>query len=535
MTPVPPPPYLLDQLVARAAANDPERPALRMAKDGLTYGELEDRVQRVASGLYAAGVRAGDRVAVYQPKGVDTVVALLGILRAGAAYVPVDPHAPAARALHAIHHAGVKVLFTAGRPFKQLMGRGEAAVQTVIVPDDCTVPPNVAKSGLRFGALLAADADLPAVPRTTDDLAYILYTSGSTGVPKGVAITHGQSLAFVQTCAATLGFGVDDVFASHAPFNFDLSVIDLYCAFAVGAEVVLIPDTWVGFPAKVADLVEKEGITVWNSVPSALVGLLARGRLDERDLPSLRLVLFAGEPFPLPSLRALRAAVPDAALYNIYGQTEANSSTYHRVDEIPEADDAPLPIGKPFDNYDVLLLDADGQAVEGPGVDGELYVVGPAVASGYYDDSERTAKAFVQHPLRPERRQVVYKTGDRACLDEAGRLLFKGRADLAVKVRGFRVELEEIEAVTKAVPHVGDAVVAPVPDPELGHKLVLFVASASGHSVDEAALREALADKLPRYMRPERLTFRASLPRTSTQKVDRAALAREAKALIDES
>ena len=531
----PEPAFLLDQLVAARAAETPDAPALRLGKEALTYQALEDRVARLAAGLAAAGVRPKDRVAVYQPKSIDTVVAMLGSLRAGAAYVPLDPHAPAARARHAIAHAGVRALFAAGRPLKQLAGGAEVGVHIVVVPDDATVPSNVAQSGLRFSALLDAEPIASEAPRTSDDLAYVLYTSGSTGTPKGVAITHGQSLAFVRAACATFGFESTDVFASHAPFNFDLSVIDLHCAFAAGAEVVLIPDTWVGFPAKVAALIAEAGITVWNSVPSAIVGLLNRGQLDTQDLSRLRTVLFAGEPFALPALRSLRAVLPEARLYNVYGQTEANSSTYHLVDEIPEADDAPLPIGRPLPNYEVLLLDAEGHPVEGPEFDGELYVTGPAVASGYLGDPERTARAFVQHPLQSDRRQIVYRTGDRARRDAEGRLVFRGRADLAVKVRGFRVELEEIEAVCKAVDGVGDAVVAPVPEAELGHVLVLFVAAARGETVEEPALREALADKLPRYMRPERLTFRASRPLTGTGKVDRAALAREAKALLEES
>lgn len=531
----PQPAFLLDQLLSRAAARAPDAPALRMGRQALTYGELEARVDRLGAGLSAIGVSPGDRVAVYQPKSIEAVVAMLGALRAGAAYVPVDPHAPAARARHAVTHAKARVLFTAGRPFKTLAGGGDPMVETVVVPDDATVPPHLAQSGLRYGALLETEAGAGRSSRTADDLAYVLYTSGSTGTPKGVAITHGQSLAFVAAANAAFGFEARDVFACHAPFNFDLSVIDLYCAFMAGAQVVLVPDTWVGFPAKISALIAEAGITVWNSVPSALVGLLNRGRLGEQDLSNLRTVLFAGEPFPLPSLRALRDAVPEARLFNVYGQTEANSSTYHLVEEIPEDDEAALPIGRPFDNYDVLLLDPEGEPVQAPGVDGEMYVVGPAVASGYLDDEARTQRAFVQHPLRTQRRQIVYRTGDRAQRDEAGRLVFRGRADLAVKVRGYRVELEEIEAICKAVPGVGDAVVAPVPEPELGHTLVLFVAATSGESVEEDALREALAQTLPRYMRPERLTFRASLPRTGTGKVDRAALGREAKALLEES
>lgn len=525
------PAFLLDQLVAHAAQRTPGAPAVRIGKERLNYRELEERVARVAAGLVAAGVQPQERVGIYQPKSLDTVVALLAILRAGGTYVPIDPQAPAKRAQAAMVHAGVRTLFSAGRPFKQLSATSEPVVHTVIVPQDCTVPAHVAQCGLRFSTLLT---DNPAVQvdRTGQDLAYLLYTSGSTGTPKGVAISHAQSLAFVQPATEVFGFHGDDVVASHAPFNFDLSVIDLFCTFSAGAEVVLIPETWLGFPAKVADLIERAPITVWNSVPSALVAMVQRGKLDERDLHKLRTVLFAGEPFPLPALRALRAAAPETRLINVYGQTEANSSTYHVISEIPEDDSTPLPIGRALPNYRVLLLSDDGEQVSEPGQDGQMYIVSPAVACGYLGDETRTSAAFVQHPLQNERRQIVYRTGDRARLDEQGRLTFLGRADLAIKVRGFRVELGEIEAIARREATVQDACAAPVPDAETGHQIVLFVSTAPGQAVDEDSLRKHLADALPRYMRPERIACRASLPQSSNGKIDRAGLRREAQDIL---
>lgn len=530
-----PPVFALDQLVTQTAVRTPGAIAVRVGDSKLTYQELEHQVCQVAAGLYAAGVRPGDRVGIYQPKSLNTVVALLGILRSGAAYVPIDPQAPPQRVAAALKHAGVRVLFSAGRPFKQLSGVTEPVVETIIVEDDCTVPPHIAHSGLRFSALLIDEPVPVEIYRNGTDLAYVLYTSGSTGTPKGVAITHAQSLAFVLSATSIFGLGAQDVLASHAPFNFDLSVIDLFCGFRAGAQVAILPETWLGFPAKVADFIEQTPITVWNSVPSALVALVHRGKLEGRDLTKLRTIMFAGEPFPLPPLRQLRAACPQALLLNIYGQTEANSSTYHEVDEIPEDDAEPLPIGRPFPNYDVLLIDAEGQPVTEPAMEGEMYVVSPAVACGYLGDPERSSISFVQHPLHNDRPQLVYKTGDRALKDESGRLVFRGRADLAVKVRGFRVELGEIEAIAIKTEGVQGACASPVPDPELGHKIVLFVAALPGQVVDEDQLRKALAEALPRYMRPERISCRASLPRASTGKTDRAGLTRAAIALFDEA
>jgi amino acid adenylation domain-containing protein len=521
--------FNLHDHVRRAARLSPERVAVRLGSETLTYRELAATARRLAEHLVALGVKPGDRVGTYQPKSVLGVASLLGILEAGAAYVPVDPQAPPERARWILEHAGVSVLFAAGRPLREAEKAGRRLADLVIAPD---LPSStIAPRALDLGALVReAPSPSPELPRVADgELAYLLYTSGSTGTPKGVAITHGQSLAFVRPATQVFGIRADDVLASHAPFNFDLSVIDLYCAFAAGAEVVLLPETHLAFPAKLAALLESAQITVWNSVPSALIALAPH--LEGRALPRLRLVMFAGEPYPWPHLRRLFAALPGATLLNVYGQTEANSSTYHEVRALPERDDAPLPIGRTFPNYDVLLLDEAQRPITEPDQPGELFVVGGAVAAGYWRDPERTARAFVQHPLRPERRQVVYRTGDRALLDASGELVFLGRADFAVKVRGFRVELGEVEAVALACPGVLAAACVAVPDDASTHRLVLFVAAGDG-AIEEPRVRAALAEKLPRYMLPELLIPRATLPRTGTGKVDRNSLRPEAEALL---
>ncbi len=481
-------PYLLDDLVSAAAARTPERVAVREPKDSITYGALEERINGVAAQLASLGVVAGDRVGLFMPKSIDAVVALLGILRAGAAYVPLDPAAPVERVRFALEHCGVRVLFVAGRPKKQADKADPPLPFEMIAPteDRTTTRPNRT--------------------RTDQDLAYILYTSGSTGSPKGVAITHLQSLTFVRAATEVFAITGADTLASHAPFNFDLSIIDLFCAFAGGAEVALVPEKWISFPAQMAELVES-GVTVWNSVPSALVQLLDRGGLEARDLSKLRLVMFAGEPFPTEPLTRLKAALPHSTLMNVYGQPEANSSTYHVVEEI----ESPLPIGAPFPNYDVLLIE-DGAIAD----EGEIHVVSAAVASGYYRDPERTAKAFVPHPVR-DVRGSVYRTGDRAARDARGRLIFKGRNDDAIKVRGYRVELGELEGVARGE-GVEDAAAVATPDAEAGHLLHLFVIG------DVDAARARLGKMLPKYMQPTTLVAIDVLPRTPTGKVDRRAL-----------
>jgi amino acid adenylation domain-containing protein len=503
-------PFTLHGLVETIAERTPDAPAVRMKDEVLTYAALSERARRIASHLASLGVEPGDRVGLYQPKSLDGAAALIGILGAGAAYVPVDPAAPIDRARFILEHCGVKALFTAGRNLQEVT---KAELRLPLITPETSLP--------EAGDLLEG---------TDQDLAYVLYTSGSTGTPKGVAITHGQSLAFVRTAAHCFALKPSDVLNSHAPFNFDLSIIDLFCAFSAGASVVLIPEPHLAFPVRVAELIEKAKITVWNSVPSALVQLVNKGALASRDLSALRLIMFAGEPFPLKHLARLHEMIPHAELLNIYGQTEANSSTYYPIREIPED---VLPIGKTFANYGVLVVDESGAEVTEPGREGELYVIGGAVASGYWNDPERTAKAFVQHPLKSERRQIVYKTGDRVAYDERGDLVFRGRMDSAIKCRGFRVELGEIESVANAVEGVDTVCVVPVPHEEMSNLLVMYVVAEKGKTIDDNALKERLAKKLPRYMIPEAIVHRTELPSTGTGKIDRRALTADAAGVLE--
>lgn len=502
-------PFTLHALVEAAAAATPDAPAVRMKGEVLSYGALHARATAIAAHLAEAGVSPGDRVGLYQPKSLEGVAAIVGILGAGAAYVPVDPAAPPDRLRTILEHCGISVLFAAGRPLAQLEKLDPPLADTLIIGPG-------AKAG---GETLLRGTD--------QDLAYVLYTSGSTGRPKGVAITHGQSLSFVRTATETFELTPADVLVSHAPFNFDLSVIDLWCTFAAGASVVLLPEAWLAFPTKIAAAVEEQRISVWNSVPTALIQLVSKGGLDKRDLSSLRLIMFAGEPFPIKHLSRLADLVPDATLLNVYGQTEANSSTYFVVDQVPD-EPSVLPIGRPFPNYEVLVLDDDGAQIEEPDREGELYVIGGAVAAGYWNEPERTAAAFVQHPLIEERRLTVYRTGDRVAYDARGDLLFRGRVDAAVKCRGYRVELGEVEAVASQVAGVAQVCVVPVPHEELTNILVMFVVAEIDTPFDEPALRAHLGALLPRYMLPEAIVTKAALPSTGTGKVDRRALAAEA-------
>jgi acyl-coenzyme A synthetase/AMP-(fatty) acid ligase len=332
----------------------------------------------------------------------------------------------------------------------------------------------------------------------------------------------------VDWCAATFRVGPDDRLSNHAPLHFDLSVFDVYNALGAGATVSLIHEEISVFPQRLAALIEDHGITVWYSVPSALVYLLLHADLATRDLDRLRLVLFAGEVFPMKYLCQLADLLPRAELYNLYGPTETNVCTYHRVDRWKLAGQDRLPIGRACANTEVFALDDAGRPV-GPGGTGELFVRGPSVTPGYWGDPDKSRRALVDNPLAPYPGERCYRTGDLVTPDEAGEYLFLGRRDSQVKSRGYRIELGDIEAALYAHPAVVEAAVIATRDDEIGCRLRAFVALRAGETVTVAALQAHCGRIVPRYMVPEHIELRAELPKTSTGKTDRTRLAAEAR------
>jgi amino acid adenylation domain-containing protein len=492
----------LPELLTRAALEYHGRTAV-VADRTLTYGELDELASRVAAALVEAGVRLGDRVAVCDPKSAGAVASQYGVMRAGAAYVPIDPAAPDARAIRIANDCAVTGLI-ADRERLDRLG-----------PD---LPPAAIGLDLdRLDTLPPADAARPAVAIDPGDLAYVLYTSGSTGTPKGVMLSHGNARSFVDWAVGELRLTVEDRFSSHAPFHFDLSVFDLYACASVGGTMHAVPDEVLRFGTSTAAFVRERELTVWYSVPSALVQWVTQGGVDPSMLASLRHVVFAGEVFPTPFLRRLRDLVPGAELHNWYGPTETNVCTAHTVRPEDLTSDEPVPIGRPCDGYPCRVVDEQGA----PAVTGELLVGGPAVTAGYWGDPELSAAAL----LTDVAGGPWYRTGDLVETGPQGEYRFRGRRDHQVKVRGNRVELGEVEAALHADDRVGEACVVAVADERRGHDLVAFVVPSARTSLDPVEVKRIVASRLPRYMVPATVHVRPDpLPATSTGKVDRAAL-----------
>lgn len=524
--------YLLHHLLAESAARFPDKVAVVYRDTCITYAELDAESTLLAAGLAALGVGRAARVGIYLDRSIASITALFGVLKAGGAYVPIDPTCPPSRLTYIINTCAIACLITASGKLTNLEepDRGASSLETVLVIDGVdpgqrspALPVVVAWDDFRArvrdeGTAVGAGARCEGVDL---DLAYVLFTSGSTGVPKGVMLTHRNALAFVEAANAFFEVGPQDRFSHVCPLHFDMSVFDLFVAFKAGATVVIIPERSMPFPVKLAEAIAGNGITVWNSVPSALSLLATYRGLGNHDLGSLRLVVFAGEVFSIKHLRLLRAVMPRARFCNMYGQTEANSSTGYWVDRLPGDLHAVLPIGKPLPNFDVFALDEAGRRITVPGQIGELFVRASTVAQGYWGDRARTEAAFVKNPLAPDASDRVYRTGDLVHLDNDGNFVFAGRRDQMIKSRGYRIELGEIETVLRNHPAIVEAVVMPVPDDLVGNRLSAVVVLTHAGALGRNDLLAYCSAHLPKYMVPETVVFRDSLPTTSSGKVDR--------------
>lgn len=521
--------FLLHHLLSESARKYPDRKAVSYQDRSITYWELEETSNKLAGTLLDIGVRKGDRVGIYMPKMISSLVAIFGILKAGGTYVPIAPDAPAKRLEYLIRHCAIKHIISVGSKVGRLASAFPTGcpIEKIVLAETGPSANTLPVEYVRWETVLNSGHIRPPALNIIDrDLAYILYTSGSTGDPKGVMISHLNSLTFVNWAQEFFSLRKEDKVASYAPLHFDLSVFDIFAAIKAGACVTIVPDSLASFPFRLAEFIEKSGITVWNSVPSALVLLVTHGKMERFRFPLLRLVLFAGEVFPVKYLRRIKTLLPNADFYNQYGQTEANSSTYYQVRRLPD-DNGQIPIGKAAENFEVFALDEETRMISGPGQIGELYVRGSTVAQGYWNDIDKTRAAFVDNPLGNASREKVYRTGDLVTLDEEGDFVFLSRKDNMVKSRGYRIELGEIEAVISRHPEVKEVVAVPVPDELIGNRIKIFVVPFQPESLTRSDLEKYCAQSLPGYMMPEIVEFRQKLPMTSTGKVDRRLLASE--------
>jgi len=524
----------LSQLLDEAVARRPDHPAVEDEHGRwLSYAALGRGADRLATRLVRWGVDRGDRVGVWLPKSLEAVTAIHGILRTGASYVPVDPTGPPVRAASILGSSGIKAAIVtaelgpalrsawAGKgPLPRLIaveGNPAAAAGPLPLPMAAAVSSiPISRTDVSWAEVMADDAPSPLLPlRDPDDLAYVLFTSGSTGQPKGVMLSHANAFTFLDWSWHELGpWEDDDRFASHAPFHFDLSVFDLFASCRNAATLVLIGESLGKDPARLGNFIAGRRISVWYSAPTILALLTQHGELDRPGFHAPRLVLFAGEVFPVAALRRLRALWPRTAMWNLYGPTETNVCTACSIPTtIPADRTVPYPIGRVCRPLCARVVDDRGRDVPSE-VLGELVIAGPGVMRGYFGQPELTELAFFVHGgIR------WYRTGDLVRDDGAGCFHYHGRHDRMVKKRGYRIELGEIESALYRHDGVDRAGVVAHAN-ELEISISAFVALKPNHKKSIIAMKRHCTRYLPHYMIPDTITFLDKLPATSTDKVD---------------
>ena len=498
-----------------AAKRQPDRLAVWSDRGELSCRELEERSDTLAAWLRTRGAGPGKRVAIMLPRIPDAVVSIFAVLKTGAAYVPLDPAWPAGRIARILEN-----------------GRFHAWIATEPPDELCRGIPHV----LRWNSPEWEEAIRPDANRaphksglSAEDPAYILYTSGSTGIPKGVCISHRAARYFARWAAAEFGLHSEDRVAAVSPFTFDLSTFDLFSTLGAGAAVFLVSESTKMLPSQLSLFLEQHRITLLYAVPSTLTLLAARGRLTKRDLSALRCVLFAGEVFPPAALRKLMEQLPDSVDYaNLYGPTETNVCAWHRVTRATLPDTA-IPVGKPPPGTRIFL--ADGNTVlSGDAAEGELCVAGPGVMSGYWGMRPGEETCWIADPENAAVR--AYRTGDLARKDAEGNWMYLGRKDGMVKIWGYRVELGEIEACLLACPGVEQAAAVKADTGEAGGELVAFIVPAGGAQEPPPGIEAVLAHcrkTLPRYMIPHRVCPIERMPLTDSGKINRRELTAQAE------
>lgn len=504
-----------------------EREALVIGDVRLTYRALDQRARRVAATLDRYAPAGGEKLtAVLAHRHPTAFAGILGALYRGHGYVPLNPTFPIERTRTMLQRSGSQALVvepSAVEGLERLLE--DAATMVVLLPD----VDDVSRLRARWphhtilGALDLAPADsceLGAVE--ADDLAYLLFTSGSTGGPKGVMVAHRNVTAFLDVMTARYGFAEDDRFSSTFDLTFDLSVFDLFCPWERGGCAVMPTVSQKLLPGR---YVKDNRLSVWFSVPSTAVMMSRLRMLKPGAYPSLRLALFCGEALPTEIVERFREAAPNAILENLYGPTELTvACTHYRWDAAlspNECEYGLVPIGEPCPGLEARVVDEELRSVQ-PGEAGELVVAGPQVALGYWRDPERTARAFVRIPGEEG---TFYRTGDRVRWPREGPLVYLGRMDNQIKVQGYRVELGEIEAVMRRVSGAESAVAVGWPRTASGADgIVGFVGVPDG---DADAILEKVCGCLPGYMQPSTIRLVSMFPLNANGKIDRAALVRE--------
>ncbi len=493
--------------------NMPDKTAVADEKCQMTYRELYDNARNAAGALISL-TEPGKAVPVYMDKSCKAVAVFMGAVMAGCFYITLDPSHPAERIEMILDTLGAGLMVVDEKSAKKQEKLKFAG--NVISAEELINHRTTGEELDRLEEIRAAALDI--------DPLYAIFTSGSTGVPKGVIVNHRSVIDFIECFTEIFGIGENDIIGNQAPFDFDVSVKDIYSTLKCGATMQIIPKVMFSFPIKLLDYLEERKVTTLIWAVSALCIVTTLNGFDYKIPAGINKVIFSGEVMPMKHLKAWQAAYPDCMFANVYGPTEITCNcTYYIVDREFGMDET-LPMGKAFPNERVFLLDDDDKLVAQDSINrlGEICVSGTAVALGYYNNRERTDAAFVQNPLNSAYNEIIYRTGDLGYYNDRGELCFSSRKDFQIKHMGHRIELGEIETAVNAVDNVVRACCIFDSD---NNKILGFFEG----DTDRKTVAHILMQKLPKYMIPSELVRVDAMPITKNGKIDRAALLESCK------
>jgi len=507
----------LGRILPRAATEHGHRTAVFDIGRELTFEQADDAAGRMATALIGEGVQPGERIGVSLFKSADGFVAMHAIVRIGAVAVPLDPGSPTSRLAAICSQMDISVVITHDLRRAALIDLAKSVSLRAVLGLSDSLEDTHTVTGSSIASLEPADA----VEMSDGDPAYIITTSGSTGEPKGIVHSHRSALAYADNSAATFGLVPEDRVSDIAPHHFDISTFALWSAPFACASIVVMPDVHQRMPASLSQRTADERVTVWYSVPFLLNQLVLRGDLANRDLSSIRLVQLGGEVIQPDALETFMSFAPNAVIANVYGPAETNQCSRYLLSAPPVP--ASFPIGRPWSAATFRVAEP---GAEGPGAgvldEGELWVAAETMMKGYFGETTPgNGRIVEQDGLR------WYRTGDLVRLDSAGEFHFEGRADLQIKIRGHRVELEAIEAELERLPNVEAAVASPFRGSTGADEVVAGILPLEGFEVDD--FLDAAREVLPGYAAPARTVILNSKKITGSGKLDRRALREEAR------
>lgn len=485
----------------------------------LTYGQLVSRARYIA-GVLVDKIGHTEGVPVYMEKSCNTLALFMGIVYAGGYYCMLDTTHPAERVEMILNTLDARILI--------VDNKSETKAAKLGFTGEIINLESVLENEEQYYAdedrVLRTERKLDAVREQAMDIdpLYAIFTSGSTGVPKGVIVNHRSTIDFIDCFTRELGINETDVIGNQAPFDFDVSVKDIYSTLKTGATLQIIPKKFFSFPTKLLDFLDDRNVTTLIWAVSALCIVTTLNGFDYKRPASLKKIMFSGEVMPIKHLNAWREQYPDATFVNLYGPTEITCNcTYYVIDRQFGLDEK-LPMGKAFPNEKVFLLDEDDKLVgtDRPGVTGEICVSGTAVTMGYLKNPEKTGEVFVQNPLNDRYIETIYRTGDLGYYSEEGELFFSSRKDFQIKHMGHRIELGEIETAMNAI----EGLVRSCCIFDTDENKIIGFFEAGVQELDRKAVRHGLKDKVPQWMIPNVLVKVETMPITKNGKIDRKAL-----------